>query len=82
MKIDVYAYAITVYEVVAENQAWVGLNQTDIRIRVLHNQRPQWPANFNILELKSLVEDCWKQEPKERPQFSEIVSRLQNRVSE
>ena len=77
MKADVYSFAVVIFEVVTTELPWEGLQATEIMFAVcFNNERPQIPEDANE-DLKSLAEDCWKADAKERPAFSQIVQRLE-----
>jgi serine/threonine protein kinase len=44
---------------------------------VVKNYRPRIPG-FVVPDARELITDCWEIEPKDRPSFNEIVSRLVN----
>ena len=89
-RIDIYSYAITLTEmlVLADNIFDVfnekykklhdGNNLTPLNLTkavAIQNFRPDIP-NFVFPSLKSLITDCWNNDPNRRPSFEEIIVRL------
>lgn len=77
-KVDVFSYAILLYELWARKRAYDGLYLTMEMIAKQVNEkglRPQLPASWPP-ELRSLVERCWHAEAATRPEFDEIVEEL------
>ena len=84
-KIDVYAYAITVYEIATKSDAWQGMGVDEIQEAVLHDQHPTFPSNYdeifiNAPSFKSLICECWAYDLNSRPEFKEIEKRI-NRIA-
>ena len=96
-KIDIYSYAVTLLEmlVLADNIFEVfqkeykrikgegnNLNMhTLTRMVALENFRPQLPGSAPKT-LCALITDCWHPNPSSRPNFEEIMSRLDGEVHE
>lgn len=71
-KVDVYAYAMILYEMVEGIRAFKGLKLNEIFSCVVKGQeRPEF-TNCTPQPLKDLISRCWDQDPKERPTFEEI----------
>lgn len=76
-KVDVYSYAILLWECITGKVPWGHVPspmQIIYYVGVL-NQRPTMPTTIHD-SFKTLIEDCWKVDPKERPTFEEILNRL------
>ena len=78
MKIDVYAFAITLYQVIFNVLPWEGMSKFEIYDQVSEGKRPEIPEiDDNVPEdLVNLVISCWSQESHARPNFEEIVELL------
>ena len=70
---DVYAFAITLYEVMTGQAAWEGKDATDILSSVLQRERPTIPAECHPFIAKT-IRACWAQEPADRPSFDELLA--------
>ena len=73
--IDVYAYAMTLYEVLMQKTPWYGLNSAQIKENVISGKRPviEPKDRFeDVLPVVQMIERCWHQDPLQRPQFKDI----------
>ncbi|KAI9330778.1 kinase-like domain-containing protein [Zopfochytrium polystomum] len=75
-KVDVFAFAVIMWEVAWRKKPWLGVDLGVICSEVLAGRRLEvgrsWPPEF-----ARLVRDCWDQDPKRRPEFKECLRRLQ-----
>ncbi|EAY10269.1 TKL family protein kinase [Trichomonas vaginalis G3] len=72
-KVDVYAYAIVLWEIITGLQPYQGLDPPQIIAQVMiHDLRPPLPQTVNP-GLKDLITRCWDRNPDRRPSFEEIV---------
>jgi hypothetical protein len=84
-KCDVYSFGIILYEIINGVKAWSdegGFDMSHIRLQ----RRPKIIDRFKrvkaeniemiITELSELVKQCWMQDPKDRPDFHKLVSKL------
>ncbi|KAI9204835.1 uncharacterized protein BJ171DRAFT_503807 [Polychytrium aggregatum] len=82
MKTDVYAFAITMYEVLNDAKpVWVTTDGQPMRDRVIETQvckgnRPKRIDNIPD-DIWTMVERCWHQVPDQRPTFVEILGWLE-----
>jgi len=72
-KVDVYSFAIILWELLERKFPYEDLLYFDIIHRVTNQQMrpkipPQCPNNF-----RSLMQECWMDDPNQRPAFDEIV---------
>jgi len=75
-KADVYSFALVLHEVVTREQPYSEINAFDIFTKVaMQGYRPSFPANTHP-QIKQLIEDCWHQNPKNRPSFDVIITML------
>jgi serine/threonine protein kinase len=73
---DVYSWAIIMCEMLTGQPPWLGCNNMAIMASVVvRNERPDLPSNPERCppDLASLINDCWKQDPRDRPSTGEIV---------
>ena len=85
LKMDVYSFAITMFETIVRQQVWPNVPDAEIRERVTSDERPIWPvekiAEFggrDHCKLFDLIEKCWDPNAEKRPSFAEIHSLLLN----
>ena len=71
-KIDVYAYAMIIYQVWTGKKPWEEFSSEEIEDLVLSNKRPDMSKN----EMETLIRKCWDNFPDKRPNFSEILKDL------
>lgn len=81
-KADVYAFGILMYEVVAGRRAYDDvlngkkkINLFQLKTKVQNGLRPEF--NFPIKKgIKKMIQQCWIENPKERPTFDELYRKL------
>ena len=81
-KIDVYAFAIILYEAISQESAWAGLEIEAIMKAVVDGQRPSLDGqeNFKLADpiLTEIMQACWQQDPSYRPSFRDVCQRIEN----
>ena len=77
---DVYSYGIVLWELLMCGLPYVseGLSGILVPIRVLQGGRPRIPSTCQQY-LSNLMQDCWKANPKQRPDFSRVLSALESK---
>ncbi|CAI5469542.1 unnamed protein product [Closterium sp. Yama58-4] len=76
-KVDVYSYGIVLWELVTCELPFKGLTFIQLAYNVVHkNQRPDIPPSCNP-EVAKLMAECWDRDEAVRPEFAEIVARLE-----
>ncbi|KAL0476550.1 hypothetical protein AKO1_006096, partial [Acrasis kona] len=83
-KVDVYSFAIIMYEMLFERHAYNIVSKKYIEDNVLiKKQRPPLPLDyehvFSDVELMyvQLMMDCWEEKPQDRPDFKDVYLRLE-----
>ncbi len=75
-KADVYSFAIVCYEILTRKPPFEGQNMGVLRQQIkVDRLRPELPERCPT-RLASLIQRCWKHNPRERPDFPEICSEL------
>ncbi|KAF3633783.1 serine/threonine-protein kinase CTR1 [Capsicum chacoense] len=75
-KSDVYSFGVILWELVTMQQPWNGLSPAQVVGAVaFQNRRLTIPQNTSPM-LASLMEDCWNDDPVQRPSFASIVDTL------
>jgi len=77
---DVYAFGITMYEVISRASAFQGIHDHAIIKQVLDGKRPLRPdslASYPICDdVWELIQRCWAQDPNGRCKMSDVLSAL------
>ena len=79
LEADVYSYGIVVWEVIAREVPYNGINPMTIPMRVIKGERPnlgQIPSTCPE-SLKTLVRMCWDPTPAKRPDFNKVLDILE-----
>ncbi|KAI3428099.1 hypothetical protein D9Q98_006482 [Chlorella vulgaris] len=81
-KVDSYSYAVLCWEMLTGQVPWQELQtpmQIIFQVGVMHQRLP-FPDSCPAF-LRQLIEDCWADEPSERPGFSLILQRLDEELA-
>lgn len=73
-KVDVYSYAMVLYEMLCEQVPFEGKDPMWVMQSVVDGERPKLPKKEPAV--CQLIEACWAAEPKSRPGFPKIYKRL------
>jgi len=74
-KIDIYAFGIILYEILACSRPYPDLTPYQILLFVLQGGRPTINSAWNT-GLSNLMMSCWHQDPQQRPASDEVVKVL------
>lgn len=74
-KVDVFAFAVIMYCVIAGKYPDFRGNSFELMSWVRNGGRPSFPGNFPAA-YQSIIEKCWEGDPEARPTFDEIVNEL------
>ena len=78
-KVDVYAYAIMMWELLTESTPFKGYNGQQIAMAVCNrNERPVLPPN-TPKKIKTFIVRCWDMNPDKRPSFEQICKVLDDK---
>ncbi len=78
-KVDVYSWAVTMWEVRAGQEPVSNIDSVDSLLRFVCRDgfrpavAPTWPDSLQLL-----ISACWHAQPEQRPSFEHIVQQLQN----
>jgi serine/threonine protein kinase len=75
-KVDVYSYAIVLWEMLAKRPPFPGMDAAQVAVQVVQeNVRPTFPAGLPDA-VTGLIKACWSRDPTKRPSFSSILKFL------
>jgi serine/threonine protein kinase len=74
-KSDVWAFGITMIEIMTSAPPYPGEIPVNVAIKVSNGLRPQLPSN-RPEKLCELLKRCWETKPEDRPSFDEIYETL------
>jgi len=76
-KCDMYSFAIVLWQLITREQPYAGIEQNRAAKLVAEQfKRPPFPKGTPKLII-SLIEECWNEEPEERPLFNNICDSLE-----
>jgi hypothetical protein len=71
---DVWSFAMTCSEILSQTAPFGSVQNKDILKKIKELERPTLPMNCE--ELTRLIEECWMENPVQRPTFFEICEKL------
>jgi len=74
--VDVYAFAILLWEIHEEAVPFFGYEPQELIGLVTRGERPRLGMGY-CEELRTLIQQCWSEDPSERPDFNDILYSLQ-----
>lgn len=78
-KADVYSFSILMYEVVTGKDPFPKMNYLVLNKIMNNDYRPTFDDNINK-NIQELIQQCWSDDPDERPTFKEIFQKLSNQI--
>ncbi|XP_019182498.1 PREDICTED: serine/threonine-protein kinase Nek1-like [Ipomoea nil] len=82
-KVDVYSFAIVLWELLTNKTPFQGKDNNAIAQAVINNERPSLDEEHIPDDIHHLLESCWSNDPLQRPEFShisELLEELLNRI--
>jgi len=76
-KVDTYAYGVMTWEFFTSERPWKDLFWAEVEDKVGAGERLGIPQYCHPI-IKEVIEKSWKQDPKERPSYNEILILLNN----
>ena len=82
---DVYAFAITLWEILHRNIPWAGNSREEIRQYVVAGHRPLTAEKYQavlttddtkLVFIRELIAECWHMDPSSRLDFRSILKQL------
>jgi serine/threonine protein kinase len=79
LAVDVYAFAMLLWEMFTQSIPFNGLLGSEIKECVLGGDRPEVPRDTDECPrvVQQLIEQCWAQDPRDRPTMAEVCEVLQ-----
>lgn len=75
-KVDVYAFAIILWELFKREVPWAGYAPMEVRTMVLEGERPDVPTVDCPYMVRGLMRRCWNEKAEMRPNFIDILVEL------
>ncbi|KAK9009108.1 hypothetical protein V6N11_080578 [Hibiscus sabdariffa] len=75
-KVDVYSFSIVLWELLTNQAPFKGRESVIVAYAAANNERPS--VEGLPTEIASLLQSCWAEDPKIRPEFKEITAYLTN----
>ena len=78
-KVDVYAYGISLLEIVLRRRAWESRTGKQIEEEVLQGERPMLPSEDGdpfIAKMYKIIRSAWDENPLDRPTMHSILQDL------
>lgn len=73
---EVFSWADVLWEMAAHRKPFMGFTEATFKRAVLDGHRPPLKPTWPV-ELRELLEECWQWDPACRPEFREILPRLE-----
>ncbi|KAK1420383.1 hypothetical protein QVD17_21930 [Tagetes erecta] len=79
-KVDVFSFSLILQEMIEGHQPFYMKKEADVPKAYVAKERPPFnaPTKNYAHGLRELIEECWHENPKERPTFRKIISRLES----
>lgn len=79
-KVDVFSFSLILQEMIEGCPPFAAKPDNDVPKAYISKERPPFRAPLKLYSygLKELIEQCWSDNPAERPTFREIIDRLTN----
>ena len=80
--VDVFAYGITLWQLVTREKPYEDMDKATISKFILEEKRPSFPPSFRAKALVAVVQACWAGGIEERPEMGTILACLRACVRE
>nr|ABF70132.1 protein kinase family protein / ankyrin repeat family protein [Musa balbisiana] len=79
-KVDVFSFALILQEMIEGCPPFCYKQDNEVPKAFVSKQRPPFgaPPKLYVHGLKELIEECWSENPADRPTFKDIIDRLLN----
>ena len=81
-KVDVYAFAMTLYQMLTGKEPWEDLHTTNddeyvdkLKLKVVSGSRLQMDSRWSSY-LQNTIQGCWQDNPELRPKFDTVLSMI------
>ncbi|KAL6174640.1 hypothetical protein ACLB2K_051286 [Fragaria x ananassa] len=79
-KSDVFSFGVILWEIMTVSVPWDNLNPLQVvGVVGFMDRRLDIPEGLNP-EIVSIIEDCWRSDPGQRPSFEDVIQRMKNLV--
>lgn len=80
-KCDVFSFGVVLFEIFSKGKTpWAGMTNDDVIRELQNGGRMPLPPDFGPQFIKDIMEECWKDDPHQRPTFKDLLARFQVHV--
>jgi len=81
-KSDAFSFGVCLWEIIIRKVPYQGFHNLETAIKVANEDSFRLPIPSELPEpIAELMRDCWQAKPKDRPNFRQILTRLQRYLS-
>jgi serine/threonine protein kinase len=74
---DVFAFGVLLFEIFAREKPWAGVANVNVMAKVARGERMLPPKSHASRAICRLMEQCWAQNPSDRPTMQQVQSKLE-----
>jgi len=75
---DIFSYGVCLWEICTREEPFENVTAAQVVIMVAIEKRRLSIPDSMIPEIRNLIKACWKEEPDERPAFTELMQELED----
>ncbi|KAF4403910.1 hypothetical protein G4B88_014366 [Cannabis sativa] len=80
-KSDVFSFGVILWELMTESIPWNNINTLQVvGVVGFMDRRLELPEGLDP-QVESIIQDCWKSDPEQRPSFEDLIRRMSSLIS-